>query len=106
MMTKAISRLLRPTGHTVRVAQSGEEALLRLEQETFDMVISDVGMGTGMTGWDLCERVQQSWPQIRLVLATGWGAAIDPAEARAKGVHAVLAKPFSASDLENVIRAA
>ncbi len=39
----------------------------------------------------------------RVVLATGWGAAIDSAEARAKGVDAVIAKPYRPVDLEAVL---
>jgi CheY-like chemotaxis protein len=106
MITRALHRLLRPAGHRVTVANSGEEAVDRLEQEQFDLMISDVGMGTGMTGWQLCDQVHRRWPHVRLVLATGWGAAIDMSEARAKGIEAVLAKPFSADDLERVLRAA
>jgi hypothetical protein len=36
---------------------------------------------------------------VRFLLATGWGAAIDPGEARAKGVEAVLNKPYQLVDL-------
>jgi len=106
MITKALNRLLKPAGHRVTVANSGEEAVEWLQRESFDLVISDVGMGTGMNGWELCGHVRRAWPNTRLVLATGWGAAIDQAEARAKGVDAVLAKPFSAAELEQVLRAA
>jgi hypothetical protein len=37
------------------------------------------------------------------VLATGWGAAIDPAEARTRGVVAVLSKPYVLADLLGVL---
>jgi CheY-like chemotaxis protein len=40
---------------------------------------------------------------VRLVLATGWGAAIDPAEARSKGIDAVLAKPYQPADLQKLL---
>jgi CheY-like chemotaxis protein len=43
--------------------------------------------------------VKRRWPKVRFLLATGWGAAIDPAEARARGVEAVLAKPYHPADL-------
>ena len=104
-LTKAVVRLLRPIGHLVTTANSGEEALEQLPQP-FDVVLSDVGMGAGMSGWDLAERVRVSWPEIRFVLATGWGAGIDPAEAREKGVAAVLAKPYDFAELEEVLAAA
>jgi PAS domain S-box-containing protein len=105
-LTKAVVRLLRPGGHLVTTAISGEEALEYLEKQAFDLVLSDVGMGPGMSGWDLAERVRTGWPDIRFVLATGWGAGIDPVEARDKGVAAVLAKPYSFEELKMVLAAA
>jgi diguanylate cyclase (GGDEF)-like protein/PAS domain S-box-containing protein len=99
MMTKAVARMLRPAGHLVSLAGSGEEALQKLTEQTFDVVVSDMGMGAGMNGWDLADAVKRSWPGVRFVLATGWGAAIDPAEARARGVDGVLSKPYHPDDL-------
>ena len=99
MMTKAVVRMLKPSGHLVSVAASGEEALEKLAEQTFDVVVSDMGMGAGMNGWELAEAVKSRWPGVRFLLATGWGAAIDPAEARARGVEAVLSKPYRADDL-------
>jgi CheY-like chemotaxis protein len=99
-------RLQRPAGHTVIMASSGEEALEKLALEPFDFVLSDVGMGSGMNGWELAERVRTGWPQTRFALATGWGAGIDPVEARTRGVVAVLAKPFTVVELENALSAA
>jgi PAS domain S-box-containing protein len=99
MMTRAILRILKPSGHVVTVAGSGEEALQRMAEQTFDVVVSDMGMGPGMNGWDLAAAVKDRCPQVRFLLATGWGAAIDPAEARARGVEAVLAKPYHPIDL-------
>ena len=63
------------------------------------MVLSDMGMGAGMNGWELAEVVRRRWPSVRFLLATGWGAAIDPDEARSKGVEAVLSKPYHPADL-------
>jgi CheY-like chemotaxis protein len=60
-------------------------------------------MGAGMNGWELAAVVRQRWPALRFVLATGWGAAIDPAEARRRGVEAVIAKPYRLADLQKAI---
>jgi CheY-like chemotaxis protein len=99
MMTKAVVRMLKPSGHVVSVATSGEEALEKLAGQTFDVVVSDMGMGAGMNGWDLADAVKLRWPDVRFLLATGWGAAIDPAEAKIRGVEAVLSKPYLPADL-------
>jgi DNA-binding NarL/FixJ family response regulator len=74
----------------VSVAASGEDALTEMAEQAFDVVVSDMGMGGGMNGWELAGAVKQRWPSVRFLLATGWGAAIDPGEARIRGVEAVL----------------
>jgi PAS domain S-box-containing protein len=100
-----IASALGKDGHVVMTATSGEAALLKLSVEPIDLVISDVGMGVGMTGWDLAEQVRQRWPHVRLVLATGWGAAIDSEAARDKGVAGVIAKPYRLADLRRAVNA-
>jgi signal transduction histidine kinase/ActR/RegA family two-component response regulator len=104
-MTRAVMRMLRPTGHAVSTAASAEEALERLATEAFDVVVSDMGMGPGMNGLELAEQVCRHWPGLRFVLATGWGAAMDIADVRAHGVDAVLAKPYRLGDLEPLLHA-
>jgi CheY-like chemotaxis protein len=97
-----VALMLGNDGHAVRTVASGDEALAALEAGEFDLVLSDVGM-SGMNGWELVERVRRRWPSLRLVLATGWGAEIDPARARQQGIEAVIAKPFRFNDLRRVL---
>ena len=102
-ITRSLIRLLRPFGHAVTAAASGEEALDQLAGESFDVVLSDLGLGAGMNGWELAEHVRNNWPEARFVLATGWGASIDRAEASDRGVDAVLAKPYRPEELFSVL---
>ena len=85
MMTRAVVRMLRPSGHLVSVAASGEEAVDKLSEQPFDVVVSDMGMGAGMNGWELADEVKRRWPSVRFLLATGWGAAIDPCRGAGQG---------------------
>lgn len=89
--------------YDVAVAASGEEALERLAERPVDLVISDVGMGDGMSGWQLVDHGRLRFPGIRWLLATGWGATIDPDEARARGVMAVLPKPYRVAALRAIV---
>jgi CheY-like chemotaxis protein len=95
--------MLRRDGHTVAEAHSGAEALTRLHGEPFDLIITDLSMGDGMNGWELAAAVNADFSGIPVVLVTGWGAAIDDAEARSRGVLAVLPKPFRIADLRQAI---
>ena len=88
------SRVLTAEGHAVVTATTPEAALAHLEAGHFDLLITDLGLGTGMNGWELIERARARRPHIRVVLATGWGPEIDQATARERGVEAVVSKPY------------
>jgi PAS domain S-box-containing protein len=98
-----IARMLMTEGHEVTVVGSAEEALHLLEAGGFDVVISDISLGTGMTGWDLVAEVRERWPLVPIILASGWGAQIAPEEATTRGVAAVLAKPYRMAELRQVV---
>lgn len=95
--------MLRRDGHQATETSSGQEALERLRAERFDLMITDLSMGEGMNGWELASATDRLVPGLPIVLATGWGAAIDEQEARNRGVQAVLAKPFRLADLREVV---
>jgi CheY-like chemotaxis protein/anti-sigma regulatory factor (Ser/Thr protein kinase) len=102
-LVQMVARILSKSGHTVATATSGEAALERLAIEPFDLVISDLGMGAGMNGWELHDHIHHRHPTVGFVLATGWAETIDPEEARRRGVQAVIAKPYLAADLEQLV---
>ena len=104
-LARMVKLILSKQGHTVETATSGEAGLALLADQPFDLVITDLGLGDGQTGWQVAEEVRKSWPSVRVVLATGWGAGIDPAEARERGVDAVLAKPYAPHELRQLVAA-
>ncbi len=102
-IVRMIELLLRRLGHQPSTARSAEQALGLLEEARYDVVLSDLGLGAGMTGWDLAALVRDRWSGTRFVLATGWGAGIDPEEARERGVDAVLTKPYRAAEVARIL---
>ncbi|HLH26705.1 MAG TPA: PAS domain S-box protein [Chloroflexota bacterium] len=102
-LARAMARVLRIEGHTVETKASAEEALEYLATTPVDLVISDLGLGEGMNGWQLAEQVRSHFPRARFALATGWGDRISPEEAAARGVEAVIAKPYRVDDLHRLV---
>ncbi len=99
-----IARVLQSDGHEVTLAPSGEEALALTQQHgPYDLVLTDVSMGPGLSGWDLADLVHERWPHVPVILASGWGAQIDPTEAAERGIAGVLAKPFRISELRELV---
>jgi CheY-like chemotaxis protein len=82
---------------------SGEQALEILAAEQIDLLLTDVGMGPSMNGWELAERARQTQPDLPVILATGWGASIDQELVRERGIVGVLSKPYRQIDLEQVL---
>jgi PAS domain S-box-containing protein len=90
--------MLQDLGHRVLEASSGTEALSILRRERVDLIISDHVMPR-MTGSELADAIRSEWPDLPVILATGY------AELPPDG-HATLprlAKPFSQNQLADVI---
>ena len=102
-LARMLGAMLERLGHTAQTATSGEEALAQLAGIEIDVLVTDVGMGPSMNGWELSERVLQLRPGLPIVLATGWGASIDPVAARSRGIVGILSKPYRQADLERVL---
>ncbi len=100
-ITRMVAMMLGPYGHDVTIASSGEEALASIATSgaSFDLILSDLGLGAGINGWELLDRVRECAPVSRFILSTGWGAQIDPADVVARGGEGLLAKPYRLSDL-------
>lgn len=77
----------------VREADSAEQALARLAEDSVDMVISDVNM-PGMSGHDLLGEVQRLYPGLPMMLMTAYGQISHAVSAMQSGATDYLVKPF------------
>jgi len=85
-----------------RKAQDGEEALSILKKETFDLVITDLRMPK-MDGKELLKALKQSFPQVPVVVITGYENEYDPEdEPKPDGF---LFKPFKVRQVDELLKA-
>ncbi len=100
----ALRRLLRPAGYRVLVADSGAAGLAVLEDESVDLVISDMRM-PAMDGAQFLEHVRERWPDTIRLLLTGYSdvgsilAAINRGE-----IYRYITKPWDDNDILLVVR--
>jgi len=92
-------------GHRITVCKSGEEGLEEFNDQTFDLVLTDLGM-PGMSGWEVAQAVKQRQPETPVVLITGWGFNFAEEQVKKAGVDYVLTKPFRLEHLTEVVEAA
>jgi len=84
------------------VCASAEEALARLAEGPWDVLVADVNLGGRLSGLDLARRVLDDTPRAWVVLTSG--QAIGPQALAALGPRArALPKPFDASELERLL---
>jgi signal transduction histidine kinase/ActR/RegA family two-component response regulator len=87
----------------VYLAGGGSEALSAFKDMEFDGVFTDVGM-PGMSGWELAREIRQINANIPIAVITGWGEAVGSHEQREAGVDWVVAKPFTADRISELVR--
>lgn len=95
---KVITKLLVGHGHEITLAGSGEEALKILQDQTFDLMISDVNM-TPMNGMELLEKVHARYERMGVIMLTGHDEIEIAIEAMKKGAFDFIVKPFQLEDL-------
>lgn len=98
---KALERILAPQGLRVRTADSGEDALTRLDPRP-GLVIADVLM-PGMSGLQLAEAVRTRYPGLPVLLMSGVVDEPLQQQARRVGAARVLRKPFTPGELLPVV---
>jgi CheY-like chemotaxis protein len=99
---RALADMLVLDGHVAIACADGEAALQALETDTFDLVLTDLGM-PGLGGWEVARAAKKRHPGLPVGLVTGWGDTIDLAEASQRGIDFLLPKPFQLHDLRAVL---
>jgi DNA-binding NtrC family response regulator len=93
---------LRESDFDVERAYSGEEALDRISEREFDIMVTDVKM-EGIDGLELLERVRKAAPDTVVVMMTAFGEIADAVRAMKAGAFEYLLKPVGADATEAVV---
>ena len=77
-----------------KTADSGSMALEMLQNDCYDLILTDIMM-SGMTGIELLKKVKESFPEIPVLLMTGYSSLSTSIEAMRLGASDYLIKPYS-----------
>lgn len=101
-LREALVDTLELAGYDVKDADCGESAIVRLAQESFDMVVSDVNM-PGIDGHQLLEHVAAKYPGLSFLLITAYGSISNAVDAMRQGAVDYLVKPFEPEKLVELV---
>ncbi len=99
---EAFSDWLKQDGFEVETAADGQEALARVKERHYDIMLVDVKMPR-MDGITLLKHLKEEDPDIAVVMMTAHGAIQDAVEAMKLGANDYLLKPFELEELSLTI---
>jgi signal transduction histidine kinase/ActR/RegA family two-component response regulator len=98
------AEMLASLGYRVQSAPGGEDALRRLESESFDLVVLDMIMEGGIDGLETFRRILQRHPGQKAIIASGFSESERVTQARSLGAGAYLRKPYLIASLGLAVR--
>ena len=98
-------RILTEEGYEVRTYLSGPEGLKLLSEEPFDLAIVDLKM-PGMDGMEVLQAIKRDYPQVPVIMITGYATVETAVEAMKSGAFDYLPKPFTPDEVAVVVKKA
>jgi DNA-binding NtrC family response regulator len=85
-------------GYKVTAVQNGEDAIARLEEEDYALVITDIKL-PGMSGLELLARLRLEWQDVAVIIMTAFSSISSAVEAMKLGAEDYIGKPFQLDEL-------
>jgi DNA-binding NtrC family response regulator len=104
-LREAIAERLSDHGFVVEQADSGEQALQRLADFAFDILITDLRL-PGIDGRQVLDAALERYPEIIAIVITGYGTVKDAVDAIKQGAADFITKPFQFDALLHVLTSA
>ena len=98
-----VGETLRRVGHSVMEASTGDEALERLREGAFDLVVLDLKLGGRLDGIRVLEAAKWRWPDAVVVILTAHGSLESAISAIREGVDGYLLKPVEQQELRRSV---
>ncbi|OBQ46107.1 ATP-binding response regulator [Halodesulfovibrio spirochaetisodalis] len=104
-ITVVLGAYITDLGYVIDVAHSGEEALEKLQQKAYEVVVTDVRM-PGMDGVALLKEIRKHWPETGVVITTGHADVSVAVDCLRLGATDFITKPVNVELLEFALRRA
>lgn len=105
IVSKRLQPALEKKGYEVESFYESAQAMLRIRERSFDIVVTDLKM-EGIDGMRFLAEVKKLSPRTEVIVITGFATMDTAKESMRKGVFDFLAKPFKLGEIQEVIRKA
>ena len=98
VIREGMRRILAAQGYHVETSASGRTAIEKIQEQDFDVVITDLKM-PGMDGIEVLKTIRILQPEVPVIIITGYSTVDTAVEAMKKGACGFIDKPFTESDI-------
>ena len=105
IVCKRLKPAFEKLGYEVEVFTSSSDAMARIKEQDFDIVITDLKM-EGVDGMEFLSAVKERSPSTEVIVITGFATMETAKESFQKGVFDFVAKPFKISEIREVVKKA
>ena len=102
IVVRSCLRILADTGYTVDVARGGAEALRKIDETDYNVLLVDIMMPQ-INGLEVLQHVKQKRPDSEVIIFTGLSQTETALRAQELGAFAYLPKPFEPAELRDLI---
>jgi len=103
VIREGLRRILTAEGYDVETVSNGRAALECLEEQSFNLLVTDLKM-PGMSGLEVLQSLRACQPELPVVLITGYAAIDNAVEAMKNGATDYLSKPFANDELISKVK--
>jgi len=100
---EVLSIMLHREGYGVDAVADGAQALARLAEQSYDLIISDVKMPR-VTGFELLAHVRETMPDTVVIMITAFSSTEEAVEAMKKGAYDYITKPFKNEEIRLIVK--
>jgi len=101
VVRQAFVRILSSERCSVEAVSNGPDALRRMREQAFDVVLLDLKM-PGMDGMTVLRTIKENWPESEVIIVTGYAALETAKESVALGAFDYVAKPVGPEEVIHV----
>ncbi|HEX8087180.1 MAG TPA: response regulator transcription factor [Solirubrobacteraceae bacterium] len=104
-LRELLKRSFAREGHEVVAVPDGEEALQHASGDGFDVVLLDVALGPGPSGYDVARELRAQRNVVPIIMLTALDSEADAVQGLEAGADDYVTKPFGLAELRSRIRA-
>ncbi len=102
---KNLEHVMKKEGYNVVATQSGQNALKLLEEQSFEVVLTDLRMEK-VDGMQILKRCHELYPDTEVIMITGFATLETAVETMKQGAFYYISKPFKLDEVRKVVKEA